>query len=83
MHYNVCVLGFCREQYTLQLLNKFKAKVSSIKTMKMGDDDGNDESTPKDDVNEEELNSDKWMVIQYIITSNCTIFEIQNYIQFK
>lgn len=51
--------------------------------MKMGDDDGNDESTPKDDVNEEELNSDKWMVIQYIITSNCTIFEIQNYIQFK
>lgn len=50
---------FFREAYTLQLLKKFKAKLSNIKST---NDDEPDESTSKDDADDEELNSDKWMV---------------------
>lgn len=51
---------FFREAYTLQLLKKFKAKLSNIKST---NDDEPDEGTSKDDdADDEELNSDKWMV---------------------
>lgn len=48
-----------REQYTLQLLNKFKAKLDNLRS-KSPHSDG--ESTSKGDADDEELNSDKWLV---------------------
>ncbi|XP_031618190.1 spliceosome-associated protein CWC27 homolog [Contarinia nasturtii] len=49
--------GAEREAYTLKLLSKFKTKLNSIKSAK--DDD--EEDTSKNDVDDEELNTDKWM----------------------
>lgn len=49
-----------REQYTLQLLNKFKAKLDNLRSSKSSHDDN--EGTSKADVDDEELNTDKWMV---------------------
>lgn len=59
---------FNREEYTLQLLKKFKAKVDIIKTKKQNEEDDSDGGPSKavvnvvKEVNEEELNTDKWMV---------------------
>lgn len=52
--------GDAREQYTLQLLKKFKAKLDTIKTSKENDDNV-EQQNDDDDVNDEELNSDKWL----------------------
>lgn len=55
-----------REAYTLQLLNKFKSKLTDIKSSNNADDDNDNDSKANkastNDVNDEELNSDKWMV---------------------
>lgn len=57
-------LSFCREQYTLALLNKFKTKLNNIKSTQSpnDDDEGTSMATSKDNVDDEELNTDKWMV---------------------
>lgn len=52
-----------REKHTLLLLNKFKAKLETIKNVKEKqlDDDGNEQQELSEEVNDEELNSDKWL----------------------
>lgn len=51
---------FCREQFTLQLLNKFKSKLENIRSSAS---EASTEDAPKKPIvdDEEELNSDNWL----------------------
>lgn len=75
--YGCVTILFDREAYTLQLLNKFKEKLSGIKSTQADDDDDdndNEGGTSKEDANDEDLNTDKWMVRIFSSSQNkCTL----------
>lgn len=77
---SLSLLSKHREAYTLQLLNKFKSKLTDIKSSNDADDDSDSKANkgPTNEANDDELNSDKWMVNVFKIFSFSFLSVVNN-----